>query len=391
MNCLELFAGAGGAALGIEAAGLEHVGLVELNADACATLEQAGLGRIIQADVRDLDAIEAQAFEFRRVDIDLMWSSFPCQAWSMSGQRKGEDDDRNGWPWTVDAIDRFKPRTFIAENVRGLLWNDYFERVVIPDLVKRFKHVGYWVLDAADFGVPQHRHRVFVWGSDQRPTPPRRTHGPGMFTKPWVSMGEALGLSGTVDSGLKGSMRSTDRPSSTVRNGNGSGPVYHAGPWVLDHSRNTAANPTQERPTPSTEPAPAIGGKGNQYLSSPVFTFGGRDGCQYPKTASDPASAIDTKGTAYLRAPSPCVMANEVKGHTNPDVDRGRRTAVGRAADALYLATGRRRLTVQECATLQGFPPDYPFVGTKRSQYTQVGNAVPPRLAEVVVRAVLSL
>ena len=375
MNCLELFAGAGGAALGIEAAGLEHVGLVEMNADACATLEQAGLGRIIQADVRDLDAIEAQAFEFRRVDIDLMWASFPCQCFSIAGSRLGADDERNGWPWTIAAIDRFKPKAFIGENVRGLLSFDYFEDTILADLRKRYKHVGYWLLNAADFGVPQTRRRVFIYGIDRPPVPPTCTHGPGMFTKPYVTMGDALQINGkrVIGGGTnprtagEASTRSyrdlTDEPSTTVA----AVQIGNAGPWVLDKSDLLVGN------------------------------LRGREGGARMETHSlgEPSRTIRHGGGSsvpyLLQRPSPCVMANEVKGHTNPDVDRGRRTAVGRAADALYLATGRRRLTVQECATLQGFPPDYPFVGTKRSQYTQVGNAVPPRLAEVVVRAVLSL
>ena len=283
---LELFAGAGGAALGLEAAGFEHAGLVELNADACASLRASGLGPVVHADVRDLDAIEKAA----PASPNLLWSSFPCQAFSQAGSRLGEEDERNGWPWTVDAIDRFKPQAFIGENVRGLLSFEYFEETILSDLSKRFKHVGFWLLNAADFGVPQHRRRVFVWGADRPLVPPTRTHGPGMFTKPWVSMGEALQLDG------------------------------------------------------------------NQILSRP----------------------------------SPTVLANEVKGHTNPDVDRGRKTPVSRAADALYLATGRRRLTVQECAILQGFPPDHSFIGTKKSKYRQVGNAVPPKLAQVVAEAVFA-
>ncbi len=65
------------------------------------------------------------------------------------------------------------------------------------------------------------------------------------------------------------------------------------------------------------------------------------------------------------------------------------RGGVDRASDALWLSTGRRRLTVEECAKLQDFPQGHPWQGTKTEKYRQVGNAVPPMLARVLARAVL--
>ena len=302
MRCLELFAGAGGAALGLERAGFTHTALVERDRDACATLRAAGLGPVVEGDVRDLSTIEAVAGR----DCDLLWSSFPCQAWSHAGKRLGAEDDRNGWPWTVDAIDHFRPTWFLAENVRGILSTDYFDGTIMAQLGERFRHIGHWILDAADFGVPQHRRRVFIWAGPSPLVPPTRTHGPGMFTGPWVTMGDALDL------------RSDE---------------------VLHHMRNTEAHPTQERPTPSTEPSPTIGGKGNQFIDRPAPTVTTADG--------------QGVGSADSR-------------------------------NILQRTIGRRRLTVEECATLQGFPVDHPWQGTKTSRYRQVGNAVPPALAFVV-------
>jgi DNA (cytosine-5)-methyltransferase 1 len=354
-RCLELFAGAGGAAFGIEAAGFEHAALVEVDPDACATLRRIWHDAVVETDVRDLDTIEAaveriaaerayqtasdvvdelqtvstphdycaalehETTRHYSTDIDLLWSSFPCQAWSNAGARRGADDERNGWPWTVDAIDRFRPLVFIGENVRGLLSFPYFEEVILPDLRQRFAHVGYWLLDAADYGVPQHRRRVFVWGAPARCLPPPRTHGPGMFTRPWVSMAEALQLDGRriigggrnpQAAGIERTYRDiTDEPSTCVT----AVQVGNAGPWLLD---------------------------------KPSTTICGADG-------------------------------------------HGLSCAAVR--DRLQSAIGRRRLTVDECATLQGFPHGYAssvMVGTARSRYRQVGNAVPPALAEAVVRAI---
>lgn len=113
MQAVELFAGAGGASLGLVAAGYEEVRAIEWDAAACATRRAAGL-RCDEGDVRDPALIADVG------DIDLLWSSFPCQAWSSAGKRLGAQDARNGWPWTVAALDRVRPRWFIAENVPGL-------------------------------------------------------------------------------------------------------------------------------------------------------------------------------------------------------------------------------------------------------------------------------
>jgi DNA (cytosine-5)-methyltransferase 1 len=88
----------------------------------------------------------------------------------------------------------------------------------------------------------------------------------------------------------------------------------------------------------------------------------------------------------YLSKPSPTVSAvSECKG-SGPG---GSPEKMQRASDALFLGTGRRRLTVEECAKLQGFPDDHPWQGSKSSRYKQVGNAVVPLMAEVVGRAIL--
>ncbi len=316
MRALELFAGAGGAALGLHAAGVASVGLVEWDPDACRTLRAAGFGPVIEGDVRDLDAIEAGIV----ASPDLIWSSFPCQAFSQAGKRLGASDERNGWPWTVAAIDRFEPAWFLGENVRGLISHRsecsgdplhcpgcYFERVILPDLRARFDCVGWWLLDAADYGVPQHRRRVILWAGPRPIARPEPTHGDpaavdqcSMFgppLKPWISMGEALGL------------------------------------VIMRRDQN--------------EPGPVSG-----------------------RREIDMTDAPSTMIPANMRGAF-------TGGHPYVVIDDEQRP--GR----------RRRLTVEECAALQDFPRDHPFQGTKTSQYRQVGNAVPPALAEAIGRAML--
>lgn len=347
MRCIELFAGAGGAALGLELAGIHHAALVEWDASACQTLRAAGLGPVVEGDVRDLDAIEAVAGR----DVDLVWSSFPCQAWSMAGKREGANDARNGWPWSMDAVDRFRPRWFLGENVTGLRCHRggctyrggqeglfakadptacpgcYFERVIMPDLRRRFPCAGYWEIDAASVGIPQHRRRIFLWAGPVEPKRPRETHGPGRAL-PWVSMGEALGLGGFETH--------SQRSPETAKGGNR---------WI-----------------PGDEPSATI-----SAISAPHIRAIGA-------------------GNPYLDRPSPTVSAvGECKG-SGPG---GSPEKMQRASDALYLGTGRRRLTVAECARLQGFPDDHPWQGTQSRRYMQVGNSVVPFVAEIVGRAII--
>jgi DNA (cytosine-5)-methyltransferase 1 len=380
MKAIELFAGAGGAALGLEAAGFEHLALCEWDPDACATLRAAGLGPVVEGDVRDLDAIEAVAGP----SCDLLWSSFPCQAFSTAGKRLGAADGRNGWPWSVDAIDHFRPTWFLGENVRGLLMHRgdctarggqlgifgtappedcpgcYFERRVLPDLRERFAFVGWWLLDAADYGVPQHRRRVILWAGPAPVAEPVPTHGPGRAL-PWVSMGEALGLDGCVYSeGVTGRCVPTPRtaPTGTIK---AKGTAYFVG----------------------------SGMKGPAYL---VGNYRGRDGGAVMEThpITEPSRALRHGGGSsvpyLLRQPSPTVSAvGECKGSGAG----GHPEKMQRASDALWLATGRRRLTVEECAILQDFPPDHPWQGNNQARYRQCGNAVPVTLARVVGEAVM--
>lgn len=432
MRCLELFAGAGGAALGLERAGIEHAALVEWEPSACATLRAACLGPVVEGDVRDLDAIEAVAGR----DVDLVWSSFPCQAWSTAGKRLGAMDSRNGWPATTAAIDRFRPRWLLGENVTGLLCHRggctyrggqeglfaaadpnacpgcYSERVILPDLRARFACSGFWVIDAADHGTPQHRRRVILWAGPVEPARPIETHGPGR-PLPWVSMGEALGLVGEEGASTQGRFgqsskeRPIDGPSETVTcqlakqanpwKGIGLPYVRAIGAGTNLHGPGRAHERTERDIT--DEPSPTITAEQIGNARPWLAVMSGRHGEGRPMLPVDGPSPTITAsygergrqpwysaGNPYLSQPSPTVSAvSECKG-SGPG---GSPEKMQRASDALYLGTGRRRLTYLECATLQGFPVDHPWQGTITERYRQVGNACVPRVVELVGRAII--
>ena len=391
MRCLELFAGAGGAALGLERAGIHHAALVEWDASACATLRAAGLGPVVEGDVRDLDAIGAVAGQ----PIDILWSSFPCQAWSMVGKREGANDERNGWPWSMDAVDRFGPRWFLGENVTGLLCHRggctyrggqeglfaaadpmacpgcYLERVIMPGLRSRFPCAGYWEIDAADMGIPQHRRRIFLWAGPVEPKRPRETHGPGR-PLPWVSMGEALGLTSFETH--------SQRSPETAKGGNR---------WI------PGDEPSETISAISAPHIRAIGAGTNPHGPGRAHERTERDITDEHSTTIT-AEQVGNAGPwiasvcPYLDSPAPTVTTTEEKGTrasaaSNFTFNGG----PDRASDALFMGTGRRRLTYREAARLQDFPDDHPFQGGAGSIYRQVGNACPPALIEVVGRAII--
>jgi DNA (cytosine-5)-methyltransferase 1 len=396
MTAVELFAGAGGSALGMESAGIEHLALVEWDRDACATMRAAGLAPVVEGDVRNLAAIDAVTGGARP---DILWSSFPCQAWSTAGRRKGATDDRNGWPWTMDAADHLRPTWLICENVRGLTLHRggcefrgnktkplgdapidscpgcYFERVIMPDMRARFAHVGWWLLDAADYGVPQHRRRVIIWGGPAPLVAPAPTHGPQSGRR-WVAMGDALGL------------RDDERACVYATRPEGHAPVAERRVRDITDRPCVTIGATysgQLGGQPGLVVRDALGIHDGAIQSGACHSDTGT--CGKPRDVGMPAPTVASSSNLYLRRPSPTVSAvGECKG-SGPG---GNPHKMQRASDALFLATGRRRLTVEECAKLQAFPDGWPWQGTATSRYRQVGNAVPPPLAEAVARAVIS-
>jgi DNA (cytosine-5)-methyltransferase 1 len=156
MTCVELCAGAGGQALGLEQAGFEHVALVEIDKHCCQTLRTNRPGwNVIEQDLRMFDGMP-----FRGVD--LVAGGLPCPPFSVAGKQLGKHDERNLFPEAIRIIEQCQPRAVMIENVRGLLdaiFDDYRNHVE-----RQLEKLGYkpdWRLfNAADFGVPQLRPRV---------------------------------------------------------------------------------------------------------------------------------------------------------------------------------------------------------------------------------------
>jgi DNA (cytosine-5)-methyltransferase 1 len=160
MRTIELFAGAGGMALGVERAGFRHAALVEFDHHACETLRRnRPEWPVLETDVRDVDFNKYRG-------IDLLTGGAPCQPFSSAGKRLLDEDPRNMFPEVLSAIRRSGPRALLLENVSGMLMaeaREYFDNVVAQ--INRLGYETSWKrVNCADHGVPQRRERVFIVG-----------------------------------------------------------------------------------------------------------------------------------------------------------------------------------------------------------------------------------
>jgi len=360
MVVVDLFAGGGGSSTGLRAAELRHAACVELDPHAVHVARALGLPSV-RADVGALP------LDLRP---DLVWASPPCQCFSAAGKRRGASDERNGFPAMLAAVDRLRPTWLLVENVPGLTYHRravcpddarcpgcYWERVVLPTARERFGCVEARVLNAADWGVPQTRHRVilacgpspFPWPAPTHAEYPEATLFAAALPR-WRTMRDALGCELAIGAGTNphGPCREhertrrdiTDEPSPTVTNAQ----VGNRGPWIVDSGSN--GKPGRERARTLDEPSATVSGRGNAVL----------------RTECDPAYTVVDESTSRVSS-CHCSVQSQAK----------------------------RRLTPAECALIQGWPEVISALEglTSSAAYRVVGNAVPPALAEALGRALL--
>lgn len=392
---LELFGCSGGMAEGFRRAGITFDFCFDSDLDACASYE-TNLGHApIQIDVRDL--LRMARAGWSPGPIELLVADPPCTPWSRAGKRKGLDDERDLLAETCELISILRPRAYLIANVPGL--DDGPHLAVVQRLIGGLWRHGYCVadfarLDAADYGVPQHRHRPFWFGhrGGQCLTWPVRTHGPsdGRQTslieplRPWVTCREALGHLPLKDLGRPVRLRKRgqhsaqhgsvpERPARVVGTSN----LSDGNVLVMRQRANGGI-----RESFADEPAKGVGAKDRSakvLLAHPKHPINRPDEPSF--TVMQKGEGRGAVGASAITWPW-CRPATTVTAHDTIGPPGHHTAGVRMMPDAVVLSE-------RAAAILQGFPERWHFAGqTKASRWAQIGMAIPPPLAEAVARCV---
>jgi DNA (cytosine-5)-methyltransferase 1 len=287
----------------------------------------------------------AELWGVRPGEVDALIGTPPCQGFTRLRNGAGEGDPRNDLVLVfLDYVSHFRPRFLFFENVPGLARLPH-GKAFLSELRAGLSRLGYRLeereVDSADYGVPQHRRRLIVIGG-------REDVGTAPFPEP--THGDPRSL--LVSSGVR-------QPWRTVRDAIGHLPSLRAGEWDPQDPMHRAPH-TSERVLRFIAQVPKDGGSRTQVPEEAWLPcHQGHDGHRdtYGRLAWDRPSGVITSG-----------CCNVSKGRfAHPEQDRA--------------------ITPREAALLQGFPPDAFFHGSLASIQRQIGNAVPPPLAEAFARA----
>ncbi|MER6215721.1 DNA (cytosine-5-)-methyltransferase [Streptomyces sp. NPDC001674] len=377
LTSIEICAGAGGQAIGLHQAGFKHLALVEIDQYAAATLRRNIARRegweferdfcdVIEGDVNDFKPMVQlekpvkflDGRQLRPKELDLLAGGVPCPPFSHAGKQLGKDDERDLFPQMLHLVDELLPRAVMIENVRGIKdekFSEYREWVqarleggMATDPVTGvrqmydgagYKVCGWRVLEASNYGVPQLRPRAILVAI--------RADVLNGQTFEWPVPNAQVT---TVGEALEETMEKRYRP------------FIDAGGELGDQARKALEKWRGE----ANGIAPTLVGGSKKH--------GGAD--LGPSRAKAAWAKLGVNALGVANAPEDMTAKN--------------------SADRDLFRNGPM-LTVTQAAIIQGFPPEWDFVGDpseskrlpgKTAQYRQVGNAFPPPVARVVGTAI---
>ncbi len=319
---IELFAGAGGLALGLEQAGFEHIGLVEFDKHAAQTLKHNRKNwNVICEDVeivasRDLE----NEFKINKGKLDLLSGGAPCQSFSYAGKRLGLEDVRGTMFYHYATfLNKLQPKMFLFENVKGLLTHD--DKKTYKTILDIFKEQGYIafhkVLNAWDYGVAQKRERLITIGIRID----FAKHVEFTFPEPYDYKPLLKDILNDVPN--SDCAKYSDYKRKIFE-------LVPAGGYWKDIDSSVA----------------------KEYMKTCWFMGGGRTGILRRLSLDEPSLTVLT--TPQMK-----------------QTDRCHPTEV-------------RPFSIRENARIQSFPDDWEFIGTTAAKYKQIGNAVPCNLSKEI-------
>lgn len=353
LTAISLFSGCGGMDLGVHQAGFRILATVELDIHAFASL-QRWVSQLthpplaLRQDVRTIDpAALSQQLGLKPGNLDMLFGGPPCQPFSLIGKRKGLEDERGLLLFEMTRFAKaWRPRVVFVEQVKGLKSASHDGRLILDIFAEEMASLGYktkWaVLNAARYGVPQLRERMFIVSTlgDNDFSFPEPTHylqgeEPSLFEQPCLTVGEAI----------------SDLP-----------PPFRKGDTALTDPCHVDVTPEGDRRRIRNVPE---GG----YLAN-----------QHHLPAEIRRNLHPKKDTTKFRRMSRSSPALTLRG-----------------GEIFYHPTEDRYLTPREYLCLHGFPRDFILEGPVRGrsgtyknldQHRQVANSVPPPLAQAVARSI---
>ena len=368
MRSFEIFSGAGGLAKGLELAGFEHAAFVEFNKHACASLSaNFAPDKVFFGDIKDFDLQHLKA-------VELVAGGPPCQPFSLGGKHKADQDSRDMFPHAIRAIEKLTPKAFIFENVKGLLrpgFSDYFDYIILrltyPGFnakfatswqehlaqlrnVNRLSYIGtryevqFKLINAADYGIPQTRERVFIVGT-------------------------------RADLGLSWSFPEPTHSEERLR-----WEMHVTGEYWQRHAVAAADRPRME--TTATKNLFRLKNRTGFFEPSLAPWKTVRDALHH---VPDPRTDHGIEDHLFKDG------ARSYPGHTGSDFDRPAKTikagahGVPGGENMIRHTDGSvRYLSVFEAKRIQTFPDSFKIQGAWGEAMRQIGNAVPVALAEVL-------
>ena len=328
-NVIDLFSGCGGLSLGFEMAGYEIELAIDNWEDALVTYRHNHKGiKTLNADLLNLDPRKLEN-NYNLKDIAVIIGGPPCQGFSIAGKRIIDDDRNKLYKSFVRFVGYFRPQAFVMENVPNILsiGEGAVKNAILKDFTELGYIVSYKVLTASDYGVPQDRRRaIFVGIHDKKYSFPE----PSVINK--ITTYEAL----------------ADLPDNSVDDG-ASYPVSPLSDYqrIMREGTEKLYNHQITIHTPETQRVIAMVPDGGNYKCLPQEMWNLRK--------------VHIAWTR-MNSQKPCFT-----------IDTGHRHH--------FHYSYNRIPTVRESARIQSFPDRFVFLGSKTSQYKQVGNAVPPMMA----------